>query len=233
MSETGQRGAEPKHGPVHTTRIRALLNRPPLEGYSNWTASLTARKLMNIHRTFGGSCAPKRSTFRGASHGARARTQSLLKAADIVGLYMNPPENAIVLLMDEKPPIQALERGQGYPKLPNGWAMTGQSYDYKCNGTTTYSLASLPDLHSDPAMNQIGRCDRLLSSEMARKRMTKRPTAYEHFLYLLGEMERVVDSGHIRWPARQTRTIQNRLTQIVQNVTAQASKRPKEETHPG
>lgn len=39
--------------------------------------------------------------------------------------------------MDEKPPIQALERAQGYLKLPNGRALTGQSHDYKRHGTTT------------------------------------------------------------------------------------------------
>jgi len=63
------------------------------------------------------------------------------KAADIVGLYMHPPENAVVLSVDEKPSIQALERAQGYLKLPNGRAMIGQSHDYKRNGTTTLFAA--------------------------------------------------------------------------------------------
>src|SRR5271168_1046382 len=43
-------------------------------------------------------------------------------AADVVGLYVAPPEKAIVLCVDEKPSIQALERAQGYLKLPNGRA---------------------------------------------------------------------------------------------------------------
>jgi hypothetical protein len=43
------------------------------------------------------------------------------KAADVVGLYMAPAENAIVICVDEKPSIQVLERAQGYYlKLPNG-----------------------------------------------------------------------------------------------------------------
>jgi hypothetical protein len=50
-------------------------------------------------------------------------------AADVVGLYMAPPENAIVICVDEKPSIQALERAQGYLKLPNGRALTGHSHD--------------------------------------------------------------------------------------------------------
>jgi hypothetical protein len=37
---------------------------------------------------------------------------------------MAPPDGAIVLAVDEKPSIQALERAQGYLKLPNGRAMT-------------------------------------------------------------------------------------------------------------
>ena len=54
---------------------------------------------------------------------------------------MNPPDNAVVLAVDEKPSIQALERAQGYLKLPNGRAITGQSHDYKRHGTTTLFAA--------------------------------------------------------------------------------------------
>ena len=54
---------------------------------------------------------------------------------------MAPPENAIVICVDEKPSIQALERAQGYLKLPNGRALTGHSHDYKRNGTTSGAIA--------------------------------------------------------------------------------------------
>jgi len=63
------------------------------------------------------------------------------KAADIVGLYLAPPENAVVICVDEKPSIQALERAQGYLKLPNGRTLTGHSHDYKRNGTSTLFAA--------------------------------------------------------------------------------------------
>ena len=62
-------------------------------------------------------------------------------AAEIVGLYLAPPENAIVICVDEKPSIQALVRAQGYLKLPNGRALTGQSHDYKRHGTSTLFAA--------------------------------------------------------------------------------------------
>jgi len=63
------------------------------------------------------------------------------KAADVVGLYLDPPENAVVLCVDEKPHIQALERAQGWLKLPNGKALTGFSHHYKRHGTTTLFAA--------------------------------------------------------------------------------------------
>jgi hypothetical protein len=63
------------------------------------------------------------------------------KAADVVGLYIAPPENAVVICVDEKPSIQALERAQGYLKLPNGRTLTGHSHDYKRNGTSTLFTA--------------------------------------------------------------------------------------------
>ncbi len=63
------------------------------------------------------------------------------KAAAIVGLYLDPPENAVVLCVDEKPGIQALERAQGWLRLPNGKALTGFSHDYKRHGTTTLFAA--------------------------------------------------------------------------------------------
>ena len=63
------------------------------------------------------------------------------KAAEIVGLYLDPPDDALVLAVDEKPHIQALERAQGYLKLPNGRTLTGHSHDYTRHGTTTLFAA--------------------------------------------------------------------------------------------
>ena len=63
------------------------------------------------------------------------------KAADVVGLYLNPPEKAVVIAVDEKPSIQALERAQGYLRLPDGKAVNGFSHCYKRHGTTTLFAA--------------------------------------------------------------------------------------------
>jgi transposase len=58
-----------------------------------------------------------------------------------VSIYLNPPENAIVLSVDEKPSLQALERAQGYIRLPNGRAVSGFAHEYKRHGTTTLFAA--------------------------------------------------------------------------------------------
>jgi hypothetical protein len=63
------------------------------------------------------------------------------KAADVVGLYVAPPQDAMVICVDEKPSIQALEGAQGYLRLPNGRALTGQSHDYRRHGTSTLFAA--------------------------------------------------------------------------------------------
>jgi len=62
------------------------------------------------------------------------------KLEDIVGLYLNPPENAIVLAVDEKSQIQALDRTQ--PGLPIKRGRLGtMTHDYKRNGTATLFAA--------------------------------------------------------------------------------------------
>ncbi len=58
-----------------------------------------------------------------------------VKAADIVGLYLNPPANALVLSVDEKPSIQALERATGYVETDSGKIVRGYRSTYKRHGT--------------------------------------------------------------------------------------------------
>ena len=62
------------------------------------------------------------------------------KLEDIVGLYINPPEHALVLSCDEKSQIQALDRTQPGLPLKKGRAGT-MTHDYKRNGTTTLFAA--------------------------------------------------------------------------------------------
>jgi transposase len=74
------------------------------------------------------------------------------KLEDIVGLYLNPPEHAVVLSVDEKSQIQALDRTQpGLPLKPG--RLQTMTHDYKRNGTTTL-FAALSTLDG----NVIGTC---------------------------------------------------------------------------
>src|SRR6202011_2201681 len=57
------------------------------------------------------------------------------KAADIVGLYLDPPMNALVLSVDEKPSIQAIERSDGYVETDSGTVVRALKSTYKRHGT--------------------------------------------------------------------------------------------------
>ena len=62
------------------------------------------------------------------------------KLEDVVGLYLNPPENAVVFCVDEKSSIQALDRTQPGLPLKKGRAAT-MTHDYKRHGTSTLFAA--------------------------------------------------------------------------------------------
>ena len=62
------------------------------------------------------------------------------KVTDIVGLYLDPPDRAVVLCVDEKSQIQALDRTQPGLPLKKGRAAT-MTHDYKRHGTTTLFAA--------------------------------------------------------------------------------------------
>ena len=66
--------------------------------------------------------------------------QFVEKLHDIVGLYLNPPDKALVLCVDEKSQIQALDRTQPGLPIKKGRCST-QTHDYKRNGTTTLFAA--------------------------------------------------------------------------------------------
>jgi transposase len=143
FSEAGNRGAKAKYGIDAGRRILALLDTRPPSGYANWTGPLIAEALGDVHvqHVWRFLRAHKIDLSGRKSWCVSNHPEFAAKAAEIVGLYMAPPDNAVVLAVDEKPSIQALEWAQGYLKLPNGRALTGQSHDYKRHGTTTLFAA--------------------------------------------------------------------------------------------
>jgi transposase len=136
-------GARPKYDVQTSKRILAVLDRRPPAGFARWTGGLIAADLGDVHeqQVWRVLRAQKIDLAARKSWCESKDPEFVAKAADVVGLYMAPPENAVVICVDEKPSIQALERAQGYLKLPNGRALTGQSHDYKRHGTTTLFAA--------------------------------------------------------------------------------------------
>jgi transposase len=137
LDETGERGAEPKYTTATNKRILALLDQTPPEGYARWTGPLLAAALDDVDVQYVWRfLRAQKIDLAGRKSWCRATIpRSSPKPPTWSG--MASPENAIVIWVDEKPSIQALERAQGYLKLPNGRALTGHSHDYKRNGTST------------------------------------------------------------------------------------------------
>jgi len=66
------------------------------------------------------------SAYSGGTVGVSRLTRSLRPRPPIwLGIYLSPPDQAVVLCVEEKPSIQALERAQGYLRLPHGQALKG------------------------------------------------------------------------------------------------------------
>lgn len=123
-------------------RLLAQLDEDPPEGYAKWNGRLLAEKLgvkpdkvWKELRTLGINLQRRRSWC------VSTDPEFASKSADIVGLYLGPPANAIVLCVDEKPCIQALERQQGWLKMPDGRSLTGFAHEYKRHGTTNLFAA--------------------------------------------------------------------------------------------
>ncbi len=136
-------GKQPIYTKATDKRILKLLDKSPPAGYARWTGPLLAGELgdVDVQYVWRFLRSNKIDLAARKSWCESNDPQFTAKAADVVGLYVAPPSKAIVLCVDEKPSIQALERAQGYLKLPNGRSLTGQSHDYKRHGTTTLFAA--------------------------------------------------------------------------------------------
>lgn len=143
LSDSPRSGKPPVYGEQTERRILAKLDESPPAGYSSWTGGLVAQALGDVSdaqvwrvlRQYGIHLQRRRSWCLSTD------PQFAQKAADIVGLYLDPPENALVISVDEKPAIQVLERAQGWLRLPNGQALRGHTHEYKRHGTTTLFAA--------------------------------------------------------------------------------------------
>ena len=126
----------------HREIVAATLKSPPTKlGVTHWSSRLLARHLKigdatvaRAWREYG--IQPWRSeTFKFSTD-----PELVAKVTDVVGLYLAPPENAVVLCVDEKSQIQALDRTA--PMLPMQPGMCERrTHDYRRHGTTTLFAA--------------------------------------------------------------------------------------------
>jgi transposase len=140
----GARSGKPARYDQRTEKaVLTLLDEPAPKGYSKWNGRLLAESLPDVSKDQVWRILRRHDIClqRRRSWCISTDPEFGPKAADVVGLYLNPPENALVLSVDEKPSIQALERAQGYLRLPNGKAVNGYSHCYKRHGTTTLFAA--------------------------------------------------------------------------------------------
>ena len=162
---------------VHKQTVAKTLSDPPGET-THWTAALMAK-------TVGISVSSVQRIWR--AHGLQphrvrqfklSRDQQFIdKLRDIVGLYVDPPAHAVVLSVDEKSQIQALDRTQPGLPMKKGRCAT-MTHDYKRHGTTTL-FAALNVLEG----KIIGRC-------MQRHR-------HQEFIRFLNTIEADIPAGKI------------------------------------
>ena len=142
ISEDASHGASPRRLDAQTVKRivdRTLQSRPP--DATHWSTRTLAKEIGVSHVTVArvweahGLQPHRVKTFK-LSKDARF----VEKLADVVGLYLNPPEKALVLCVDEKSQIQALDRTQ--PGLPMKKGRCGtMTHDYKRHGTTSLFAA--------------------------------------------------------------------------------------------
>jgi len=138
------RSGKPKtYSETAEKRILTLLDTDPPAGYSQWNGRLLAAALGNIsdHQVWRVLRKHNIQLQRRRRWCISTDPEFGSKAADVVGLYLSRPQNAVVLCVDEKPHIQVLERAQGWLRLPNGKALNGFSHCYKRHGTSTLFAA--------------------------------------------------------------------------------------------
>jgi len=132
-----QRSGKPvRYDTAFRNRVLALLEQSPPPGMAHWDGPAVAEKLgSSVHAVW-------RVLRREGIYLQRRRSWCVStdkefapKAADVVGLYLNPPVNAVILSVDEKPSMQAIERPTGYVETDSGAIVRALKSTYKRHGT--------------------------------------------------------------------------------------------------
>jgi transposase len=129
-------GKPPTYGAGFRDRVLALIEQTPPKGLSHWDGPSLASSLgASVHAVW-------RVLRKEGIYLQRLRTWCVStdpefapKAAEVIGLYLNPPLNALVLSVDEKPSIQAIQRPSGYVETDSGAVVRAMKSTYKRHGT--------------------------------------------------------------------------------------------------
>jgi transposase len=126
----------------HGAIVTATLSPPPKKyAVTHWSSRLLARHLKIGDATVARAWREYRvQPWRAESFPFSTHPELVAKVTDVVGLYLDPPRNAVVLCVDEKSQIQALDRAAPILPLRAGLAER-RSHDYVRHGTTTLFAA--------------------------------------------------------------------------------------------
>jgi transposase len=136
LRDQSRPGKPVRYDTAFRNRVLATLEEPIPPGMSHWDGPAVAEKLgASVHAVW-------RVLRREGIYLQRRRSWCVStdkelapKAADVVALYLNPPLNALVLSVDEKPSIQAIERTSGYVETDSGKVVRGLKSTYRRHGT--------------------------------------------------------------------------------------------------
>ncbi len=136
LRDSERPGKPATYGPDFRNRLFDLIDQDPPLGMARWDCPSLAKRLE------GSTHAVWRLLRKEGIYLHRSRSWCIstdpdfaTKAADIVGLYLNPPLNALVLSVDEKPSIQAIERETGFIETRDKKVYHGYKSTYKRHGT--------------------------------------------------------------------------------------------------
>ncbi|MBU2643944.1 IS630 family transposase [bacterium] len=135
-------------------RVLKLLETDPPGGHASWNGALIADQLKtSLHAVW-------RLLREEGIHLSRKRNwyistdpQFVVKSVDIIGLYLNPPLNAMVISVSEKPRIQALEKQTGYVKVKNGKIV--RAYQRTCKRHGALNLFDTLDIATGKGFGKV------------------------------------------------------------------------------
>ncbi|MBR0072149.1 MAG: IS630 family transposase [Campylobacter sp.] len=131
-----RQGRPKQYGKQFQDDILRKLEESPPEAYGSWDGVLLAEVTGYSKHAIWRFLAKQRiSLARKRSWCVSTDPHFAAKAADIVGLYLSPSDNAIVICIDEKPNIQALERRTGFAVSSDDHLIQGYESSYKRHGT--------------------------------------------------------------------------------------------------